>query len=207
MKRISAALALAFASSTAAAQIPPPGTEAMLELEMLVRSYVARHPGVSIDDAVSRMAIQSELAPVAESLREEFAERLTDISIQHDPDQHILVELKGPGSVPNRVARTPSGATRVVFEAGHRYTNEEFHQVLDRHMSLIYSEIPGITGSSGFPGEDRVLIYISGDADQADRLKDTIAKLERLLGFKISLRPNMPKSMNMAAPMAGGGME
>jgi hypothetical protein len=179
------------------AQVPDPDSELGEEMQTLVKSYITRNPEVSVDDAITRLAIQTEIMQSMEDLRQEFSDRLTEISLQHTPDQHILVELKGAGAVADRVVRTESGTTRVVFETGHKYTKQEFYAILDKHMDLLYSAIPGATGFPGRPGEDRLVIYIEGNEQEAEELQTTVKRLERILGFAITLRPTMSKSRNV----------
>ncbi|MBJ7517436.1 MAG: hypothetical protein JHC82_14890 [Stenotrophomonas sp.] len=167
------------------------------EMQALAKSYVTQHPEVSIDDTITRLTIQTEILNAMESLRQEFAGRLTEISIQPVPDQHILVELTGSAPVANRTVSTRSGNTRVVFETGHRHTNEAFHAIIDKHRELLYRTIPGITGWMGQPGEDRLVIHIEGNEQQAEALQASISELERVLGLSISLRPNMARSINL----------
>lgn len=189
------------------AQVPDPDSELGEEMQTLVKSYITRNPEVSVDDAITRLAIQTEIMQSMEDLRQEFSDRLTEISLQHTPDQHILVELKGAGAVADRVVRTESGTTRVVFETGHKYTKQEFYAILDKHMDILYSAIPGATGSLGRPGEDRLVIYIEGNEQEAEELQTTVKKLERVLGFAITLRPNMPKSCNVEYIQGGAVLQ
>lgn len=181
-------------STTAWAQVPEADSELGQEMQTLVKNYVAEHPGISIDEAITRLAVQTEILQSMQDLRREFAGRLTEISIQPAPDQHILVELKGSALVANRRLVTHSGSTRVVFEEGHKHTGEEFHARIDKHMDLLYSAIPGMTGLLGRPGEDRLIIYIEGNERQAEELQAAVERLERELGLSISLRPNMARS-------------
>ncbi len=194
-------------STCALAQVPNADTQEGKEMQIQVHSYMSEHPSVSVDDAITRLAVQGEVMPDIEALRTEFAERLTDLSIKDAPDQHILVQLKGPDPVASRTITTESGATRVVFEVGHKYTRGEFYAVLAKHRPLLYSTIPGITGTTGFPGEERVLIDIKGDESQADELKTTIKKLEKVTGLKIEVRPNMPKSVNAEYVVGGAPLQ
>jgi hypothetical protein len=184
-------------STYAHAQAVDQQSELDEEMQVLVRSYVAQHPEVSIDEAITRLTIQTEILHVMESLRQEFAGRLTEISIQPVPDQHILVELTGSAPVANRTVSTRSGNTKVVFETGHRHTNEAFYAIVDKHRELLYRTIPGITGSMGQPGEDRLVIHIEGNEQQAEALQASISELEGVLGLSISLRPNMDRSINL----------
>jgi hypothetical protein len=194
MKRKMLAFSLLLSLSTTAwAQVPEPDSELDEEMQAAVTSYVTRHPEVSIAEAVSRLTIQTEILQSMQDLRQEFAGRLTEISIQPVPDQHILVELKGSAPVANRALVTHSGSTRVLFETGHKYTGEEFQALVDEHTDLLYSAIPGITGFLGRPGEDRLVIYIEGNERQAEELQGAVGKLEQVLGFSISLRPNMDR--------------
>lgn len=205
--RVLGCSAALLASSSALAQVPIADSEEGKEMQILVHSYMREHPSVSVDDAITRLAVQGEVMPDIEKLRVEFAERLTDLSIKDAPDQHILVELKGADPVAGRTITTDSGVTRVVFEVGHKYTRDEFYAVLAQHRPLLYSAIPGITGTTGFPGEERVLIDIEGDDAQAERLKTTIKKLERVTGLKFEVRPNMPKSVSAAYVVGGAPLQ
>lgn len=184
-------------STTAWAQVPDPDSELGLEMQMLVKNYVTEHPDVSIGDAITRLAVQTEILQPMEDLRQEFRGRLTAISIQHVPDQHILVELKGPEPVKSRSLTTASGTTRIVIETGHKHTEEEFLALVDTHQDLLYGAIPGIVGTMGLPGRNLLVIHITGDQAKADELKPTLEKLERVLGISLSLRPHMSRSLNM----------
>ena len=167
------------------------------EMEIVTRNYITENPSVSIDDAITRLAIQGELNPTFEALRDEFADRLSSLSFRHAPDQHIFVELTGTEPVPNRVVKTESGSTRVVFETGNVHTEAEFSRILERNNPLIFSLIPGLTGISGFPGENRVLIMIEGDAEMARSLDPQVRQLARAMGLKVDIEPNHRRSRNL----------
>lgn len=182
-------------SACALAQVPHADSDEGRELQLLAQIYVREHPSVSVADAITRLAIQGELAPDIEALRVEFTARLTELSIEGASDQHILVQLKGDAPVAGRTITTASGSTRVVFDVGHKYTQDEFLAILSRYRPLLYSTLPGITGTTAFPGEERVLVDIEGDGAQVERLKPAIRNLEQITGLKIDVRPNMPKQV------------
>lgn len=184
-------------STNAWAQVPDPDSELGEEMQTLVKNYVTEHPEVAIDDAITRLAVQTEILQPMEDLEQEFAGRFTAISIQQEPDQHILLELKGSGHVNSRSLRTASGTARIVIEAGHKHTQEEFYAIVNKHRDLLYGAIPGIVGTMGLPGEDLLVIHITGDQAKAQELKTIVKKLERVLDISLSLRPNMSKSLNM----------
>ncbi|WP_426683475.1 hypothetical protein ABFU84_00790 [Xanthomonas translucens pv. undulosa] len=176
-------------------------------MQILVHTYMNKHPGVSVDQAITRLAVQEELGQAFAELRGEFSDRLSAISLQHEPDQHILVELAGQDPVPDRTVRTRSGATRVTFETGNAHTSKEFYDILDRNKALIYSLIPGVTGISGYPGDNRLVILIEGDAALADSMRTNVRKLERVTGFNIDVEPNNPKSTNMEYVVGGAVLQ
>jgi len=189
--------ALFLISGNLLADVAPSDSDAGKEMQVRAHAYMTKHPGVSIDQAIARLAVQEELGQTFGELTEEFSDRLSAISLQHAPDQHILVELTGQAPVPERTVRTRSGATRVTFETGNVRTSKEFYAILDRHNALIYSLIPGVTGISGYPGDNRLVILIEGDAAMADSLRTSVRKLERAMGFHIDIEPNNPRSANM----------
>ncbi|WNH53866.1 hypothetical protein [Stenotrophomonas oahuensis] len=47
-------------STNAWAQVPDAYSELGEEMQVLVKSYVTEHPDVSIDDAINRLAVQTE---------------------------------------------------------------------------------------------------------------------------------------------------
>lgn len=196
---IAVAVALALFCGTTHAQTSAAAADADLdaEMEIVTRNYITENPSVSIDDAITRLAIQGELNPTFEALRSEFADRLSSLSLRHAPDQHIFVELTGTEPVPNRVVKTESGSTRVVFETGNVHTEAEFDRILERNNPLIFSLIPGLTGFSGFPGENRVLIMIEGDAEMARSLDPQVRQLARAMGLQVDIEPNHRRSRNL----------
>lgn len=190
------ALALFCGSAHAQAAAADADADADAEMAILARNYISEHPGVSIDAAITRLNLQGELNPTFEDLSSEFADRLCAISLRHSPDQHIFVELIGTKPVPDRVVKTQSGTARVVFEIGNLHTAQEFHEILERNTSLIHSVIPGITGVSGSPGDNRVLILIEGDTALAGSLDPQVKLLEQTLGMEVAIEPNHPRSRN-----------
>lgn len=193
------ATTLALFCGTTHAQTSAAAADADLDAEMAIvaRNYITENPSVSIDDAITRLAIQGELNPTFAALRSEFADRLSSLSFRHAPDQHIFVELTGTEPVPNRVVKTESGSTRVVFETGNVHTEAEFDRILERNNPLIFSSIPGLTGISGFPGENRVLIMIEGDAEMARSLAPQVRQLARTMGLQVDIEPNHGRSRNL----------
>lgn len=194
-------------SASGWAKAPDAHSELDEEMQLLVMNYVAEHPEVSIDDAITRLEVQTEILQPMADLRQEFAGRLTDISIQSSPDQHILVQLKGSQPVQGRTLRTQSGITRVVIEPGHKRTQEEFREIVETNRGLLFSAIPGITGHMGRPAEDLLIVHIQGNEKQAEALGPTVRKLERALGISIHLRPNMSKSRNLGYIKGGAVLQ
>lgn len=205
-KLLGSSLLICF-SSNAWAQVPDAYSELGEEMQVLVKSYVTEHPDVSIDEAITRLAVQTEILQPMADLRREFEGRLTAISIQESPDQHILVQLKGSEPVQGRMLRTQSGTTRVVIETGHKRTQEEFYEIVDKHRDLIFNAIPGVTGYMGRPGEDLLIVHIEGNEEQVKELGPAVRKLERVLGMSVTLRPNMSKSKNLAYIMGGAVLQ
>lgn len=100
-------------STCALAQVPDADTQEGKEMQIQIHSYMSEHPTVSIDEAITRLAVQGEVMSDIEALRIEFADRLTELSIKDAPDQHILVQLKG--QIQSRIERLPPRAGRPVW--------------------------------------------------------------------------------------------
>jgi hypothetical protein len=97
---LASAATLFLISGNLLADAPPSDSDAGKEMQVLVHTYMSKHPGVSVDQAIARLAVQEQLGQTFAELRGEFSDRLSAISLQHEPDQHILVELTGQAPCP-----------------------------------------------------------------------------------------------------------
>ncbi|WP_422506496.1 hypothetical protein [Stenotrophomonas sp. GZD-301] len=175
------------------------------ELAVAVKAYMASHDRVTMDEAVRRLQVQAELAPFSENLQGEFAERFTAIRLMDSPDQYIRVDLTGDRPVPPRVIQTASGQTRVEFRVGRVFTQEEFRTRLKDSAPLIRSLIPGVSGITGFAGDNRVVVSIEGNADEAARYARVLPKIERASGLKVELEHSQGRERN-ASDASGGAV-
>lgn len=71
------------------------------ETNVAAMSYM-RDTGVSLETAKQRLQIESELPPYIAELRERYRDRIAFISVESQPDQLLVVGLKGMKMQPSQ---------------------------------------------------------------------------------------------------------
>ena len=158
------------------------------------KSYMA-HAGVSLEEARERLKVQSELDPHIERLRTQYAERLAFLIIEHRPDQHLRIGLKGSTSVPQQQINVAGTSVRVVFESGQLYTQQEFRAVMKKATPRILALFPDTTGISGRPERRAIEIHIQGHDTEA--YAPAAKEIEAMTGLKVQFRPGMPRPRDL----------
>ncbi|WP_282297464.1 hypothetical protein [Stenotrophomonas sp. PS02289] len=190
-------MALALAQSTAAS----PGPEARpSEAEMTVAAF-SESFGVSQDEARKRIEAGEAIDQYVESLRERYKSRLTFISIEQSPDQHIVVGLKGPQMVPTQRMSEEGATVRVEFEEGYPYDQAEFRTIVQNSLKEAKKLIPGITGMEGRPELGTIRIHVQDRSDNGH--SKAAAKLGQMFGVKFEIVYGQGRSTNAAYTRGG----
>lgn len=93
--------------------VMPPG-----ELDVAAEAF-SKDFGVSVEEARARIGANDVVSKYTAVLRERYKHRLTFISVEQHPDQHIVVGLKGPQRVPTQRLGDSNQTVRVEFEEGY----------------------------------------------------------------------------------------
>ncbi len=158
------------------------------------KSYMS-HADVSLEEARERLQVQSELLPHIEKLRAQYADRLAFLSIEHHPDQHLRIGLKGYLAEPEQQINVSGTAVRVVFESGQPYTGQEFDQVMSDSHATIIAHFPDLTGISGRPELGAIEIFIEGF--DTDAYEPAIKEIEAMTHLKVKLIPGRSRTRNL----------
>lgn len=197
--------------STAHAQQHAPDRAQMNALDeetaVAVRSLISRVSSLSVDEAIRRIQLEAAVAPSIQDIRQEYAGRLAEISIEQSPDFHVLVKLKGDGAVSARQWATAAGGARVEFSSGHPFTEEEFSRRLKDIRLEAQAAIPGFVGLTGYVGDNEAEVRIRGDAQDARKYQGILSKLQRAFGVNLRFKTSDAPESNSAYAIGGAVLQ
>ena len=168
------------------------------ETAVAVRNLLSRVSSLSVDEAIRRIQLETAMAPLIRDIQQEYAARLAGISIEQLPDFHVLVRLNGEGAVAPRQWATAAGSVRVEFSSGHPFTSEEFSKRLEDIRREVQAAIPGFVGLTGHVGDNEAEVRIRGDARDARKYQDILARLQRAYGVKLRFKTSVVPEKNAA---------
>lgn len=180
--------------TTGASALPPGGGGGDADPDTEAKAYMS-HADVSLEEARERLQVQSELPPHIEKLRAQYADRLAFLSIEHRPDQHLLIGLKGYPAEPEQQINVSGTAVRVVFESGLPYTEQEFDQVMSDSHATIITLFPDLTGISGRPELGAIEIFVEGF--DTDAYEPAVKEVEAMTHLKVKLIPGRSRTRNL----------
>lgn len=197
-------LAFALAQSTVASsstEMSPSEADIAAEADMTA-SALAKGFGVSLEEARTRIEAQDAIGKYIEQLRERYKSRLTFISIEQVPDQHIVVGLKGPQMVPTQRMSDEGATVRVEFEEGYPYDDAEFTATIENSLKEAKKLIPDITGVEGKPELGVIIIHVQDQSDNGH--SRAAAKLSKMFGVKFEIAYGKSRDINAANTRGGG---
>lgn len=177
------------------------GPEGRPEEDEVAVAAFAKGFGLSQEEARKRMEASSAIDQYVETLRERYKDRLTFISIEQHPDQHIVVGLKGPQMVPTQLMSDEGATVRVEFEEGYPYDDAEFAAIIKNSLEEAKKLIPDITGMEGKPELGVIRIHVQ---DQSDNGQSKAAvKLGKMFGIKFEIFYGQARNTNTAHARGG----
>ncbi|HYC60536.1 MAG TPA: hypothetical protein VEK79_13305 [Thermoanaerobaculia bacterium] len=179
-------LIIAFLATALAAQPPrvQTGDEA---IAADARSY-ARDQGVSHEEAIRRLRIQSEMGGLIGQLRRTHKARLAGIAIEHQPVYRVRVLLTGTKPVASQEHKLGGSRLPVVFETGAKATIDELVNAMTANtdaLERIYPTLAGL-GTDERTGEIVLDVY-APDAKDAEAAKAKLPEVRKLLGVPVRI--------------------
>jgi hypothetical protein len=159
--------------------VVPPG-----ELDVAAEAF-SNDFGVSVEEARARIEADDAISEYAAVLRERYKQRLTFISVEQHPDQHIVVGLKGPQRVATQRLGDSNQTIRVEFEEGYPYDESEFATIVEKVAAEAVKLIPRVVGVEGRPEVGTIRIHVEGHTD--DGYRDTVEQLRKAYGAEIEV--------------------
>lgn len=145
--------------------------------------WYARDQGVSQEEAVRRLRIQSEMGGLIGQLRKTYKARLAGIVLEHQPLYRVRVRLTGMLPVAPQEHKLGGSLLPVVFETGAEATLEELLTAMSVHMDAlkrIYPTLAGV-GTDERTGQIVLDVY-APDAKAADAARAKFPEVQALLG-------------------------
>lgn len=172
------------------------------ESDVAAQAY-SKATGVSLEAARQRLEVESGLDPLIKQLQEKYKDRLTYISIESQPDQHIRIGLKGSATEPDQKLAVNGASVRVELQEGYLYTREEFRQVVTKATPKIMELIPDATSINVRPNLNLIEIWVQGTDEKAYRR--ALEQIEKITGIKAQVVLGKVPSRN-SAYAAGGAI-
>jgi hypothetical protein len=111
----------------------------------------ASYLGIPIEAARSRLNVDEHLAPITGAIREQFANRLAGIYIEHEPTHRLVVRLTGNDLVLPENFKFGDDELEVDFEPGAPATFAELQQRFDKAFPALLKRMPALR--SGYVDE------------------------------------------------------
>lgn len=112
---------------------------------------VANYLGISLEAARSRLNVDEHLAPITGTIREQFANRLAGIYIEHEPTHRLVVRLTGNDLVLPQNFAFGKDKLEVDFEPGASATFAELQKRFDAGFPALLKRLPALR--SGYVDE------------------------------------------------------
>ena len=194
MKFLFASLLILF-SGAAAAQ-PVQTQEQALTQD--AAQYAARY-GVTGDEALRRLKAQQGSVQATDAIAREFQSRLAGISIEHAPENRIVVLLTGDEPVEDRAA----AGVPIVFRTGAKATRDQAIVALRKHLIDLRSELPAARGAGYDQRTGEVVLLVTSSDAQKFGIDAIRARAEALSGVPVRVQVNELIEQNMTVD--GGG--
>lgn len=150
--------------------------------------WYARSQGVSQEEAVRRLRIQSEMGGLIGQLRRTYEARLAGIIIEHQPAYRVRVRLTGNSPVAPQKHKLGGSWLPVVFETGATATIEQLLTAIRVHQAALVSLYPTLAGIG--PDErtgEIVLDVYAPSAETANAAKAKLPEAQALLGQPVRI--------------------
>lgn len=171
-----------------AVQTRPPILQTANDAVTQDAAAVAERLGVTAEDAVRMLRLQEASVPATDTIAQRFAGRMAGISVEHHPDFHIVVLLKGDEFVPDETVDAGGEAVRIVFKTGAKASHAELVQAVTTYLPIIRASLltpPGI-GIDQRTGE--LVVTVSNSDVIREHAQPLGDRLATLTGVPLRLR-------------------
>jgi len=149
--------------------------------------FISRATGETVENTLRQLQLENDIAEqkISINLREEFRDRLTGISINHEQGSRLIVLLKGNEKVPERVLQINGNTLLVDFRPGYSHTHAELQAVLQGKGKELAEAFPGLDGSFADERTGEIVLHILKDDSNSTELMRMRAK--EILGAPVRI--------------------
>ena len=155
--------------------------------------------GVTPDEALRRLRAQQASVAATNAIRNDFADRLAGISIEHLPEYRILVLLTGNAPVADRSA----AGIPIIFRTGAKATRDQAVAAMRKHLIDFRTDLPNARGA-GYDQRTGEVVLLVTPADAQKLGIDAIrSRAEQVGGVPVRVVVNELRESNLSVD--GGG--
>ncbi len=186
--RIVVALLASIALTAVAHSQEAPRTQTPEEAIRADARYIANSFGVSLDEAVRRFELERDTADDIAALRETYRDRMAGIFIEHRPDYHVVLRLKGAAAVAPVTLGSGDRTVRVEVVTGAPATLQELQSAITSNLTALAALLPGMLGIAADERTGEIAIDVQANAVQAPAVQAQLGAVRQLLGHPVRLR-------------------
>lgn len=163
----------------------------------------ARFRAIPTQQALRRLRALEQSITVTDRLRQEFGGRMAGISIEHSPQERIIVLLTGTDAVPQRIVATDGTSVTIEFRTGARVSRDALVAAMRQHQAALRNQISGASGMGLDQRTGELVLFVTGSGFARLGAAAIRQRAESITGVPVSVRLAEGSATNMI--MAGGG--
>ena len=185
----SAAAATVQAEAQTEPSSQPTRTQTLAETVAADAQYIANAFGVPLDEAIRRLQVEQSTADQIGVLRQTYADRLAGISIEHTPDYHVTLRLKGTEPAGPVSLGSGSASVRVDVVTGAAATLQELQSAISTNLGSLSKLLPTMFGVTADERTGEIVIEVKASAAEAPVVISKAGAVTELLGHPVRIRP------------------
>ena len=150
--------------------------------------WYARSQGVSHEEAVRRLRIQSEMGGLIGQLRKTYKPRLAGLIIEHQPVYRVRVRLTGTLPVAPQEHKLAGSRLPVLFETGAKATIDELLAAMQTHTNALKRLYPTLAGMGTDERTSEIVLDVyAPDPAAAAAARARLPEAQKLLGVPVRI--------------------
>lgn len=144
--------------------------------------------GVNVDEAARRLRLEEGVADAVGQLRETYRDRFAGLFIQHKPDYHVVLRLKGEAPAEPITLGSGASSVRVDVVTGASATLRELQSSVSANMAGLAKLFPTMIGVGPDERTGEIVVDVQATPLQAAAVQGQLGAASTLLGYPVRLR-------------------
>lgn len=150
--------------------------------------WYARSQGVSQEEAVRRLRIQTEMGGLIGRLRKTYKLRLAGIILDHQPVYRVRVRLTGTSPVAAQVHKLGGSTLPVIFETGAAATVDALVEAMTAKAEPLKRLYPTLAGMGADERTSEIVLDVyAPSAEEAAAARAKLGEAQALLGVPVRI--------------------